>query len=119
MTSSISPDLSLTDAFWAQRLARNAQVSIFQQWEQLQRSGCIENFRLAAGEGEGFRNGYFSRIQTHIAGWTPRPASSQSNPSSPAAARISRSYPVGVVRSDVSGSVIITGDENEVNAGED
>ncbi len=59
MTSSISPDLTLTDAFWAPQMARNAQVSIFQQWEQLQRSGCFENFRLAAGEREGFREGYF------------------------------------------------------------
>ena len=51
--------VTLTDPFWHQRLARNARVSIFQQWEQLERTGCFENFRLAAGTSEGFREGYF------------------------------------------------------------
>ncbi len=26
------PALTITDAFWEPRLARNAQVSVFQQW---------------------------------------------------------------------------------------
>lgn len=41
--------VTLTDPFWSPRLASNARVSIFQQWEQLERTGCFENFRLAAG----------------------------------------------------------------------
>ncbi len=49
----------IQDRFWSPRLERNAEVTIFQQWEQLERTGCIENFRLVAGESEGFREGYF------------------------------------------------------------
>ncbi len=51
--------ISVRDGFWTPRLERNATVSIFQQWEWLERTGCIENFRLAAGEKAGFREGYF------------------------------------------------------------
>ncbi len=45
--------------FWGQRLVTNARQAIFHQWEQLEASGCIENFRLAAGLAEGFREGFF------------------------------------------------------------
>jgi DUF1680 family protein len=45
--------------FWGDRLAVNAEKAIFHQWEQLEASGCIENFRLAAGEKEGSREGWF------------------------------------------------------------
>lgn len=45
--------------FWYERLAVNAGAAIFHQWEQLEASGCIENFRIAAGETTGFREGWF------------------------------------------------------------
>ena len=45
--------------FWNDRLEVNAQRAIFHQWQQLVDSGCIENFRIAAGEVEGFREGFF------------------------------------------------------------
>lgn len=45
--------------YWYDRLAVNAEAAIFHQWEQLEASGSIENFRIAAGETEGFREGWF------------------------------------------------------------
>jgi DUF1680 family protein len=45
--------------FWYERLEINARQAIFHQWQQLVDSGCIENFRIAAGEVEGFREGFF------------------------------------------------------------
>lgn len=49
----------LQDAFWSPRLEINSQRAIFHQWKQLETSGCIDNFRIAAGEKEGFREGWF------------------------------------------------------------
>jgi hypothetical protein len=49
----------VTGGFWRARLDVNARTAIFHQWEQLERSGCIDNFRIAAGQKEGFREGYF------------------------------------------------------------
>jgi hypothetical protein len=45
--------------FWQQRQAINARSAIFHQWEQLEKSGCIQNFRLLVGQGQGFRQGWF------------------------------------------------------------
>jgi len=45
--------------YWYDRLAVNAEAAIFHQWEQLEASGSIENFRIAAGKAEGFREGWF------------------------------------------------------------
>ncbi len=45
--------------FWSHRREVNARRAIFHQWAQLEKSGCIHNFRLAAGEAEGFREGWF------------------------------------------------------------
>ena len=45
--------------FWHDRLEVNAQRAIFHQWDQLEASGCIENFRLASGQSAGFREGWF------------------------------------------------------------
>ena len=45
--------------FWGNRLEMNAREAIFYQWEQLEQSRCIDNFRIAAGQIEGFREGYF------------------------------------------------------------
>ena len=50
---------SILPGIWHDRLAVNAETSIYHQWKQLEASGCIENFRIAAGEVEGFREGWF------------------------------------------------------------
>ncbi len=52
-------EVEITDPFWAPRLRTNAERAIYHQWQQLERTGCIENFRLVADEKEGFREGYF------------------------------------------------------------
>jgi hypothetical protein len=49
----------LCDPFWSPRLEVNARRAIFHQWGQLEASGCIDNFRIAAGEKDGFREGWF------------------------------------------------------------
>ena len=51
--------IRLDDPFWSPRLELNARRSIFHQWEQLEASGCIDNFRILAGEKPGFREGWF------------------------------------------------------------
>jgi len=51
--------VKLDDPFWSSRLAVNAQRAIFHQWEQLEASGCIDNFRILAGDKPGFREGWF------------------------------------------------------------
>ncbi|MBN1303027.1 MAG: glycoside hydrolase family 127 protein [Anaerolineales bacterium] len=49
----------ITSGFWHDRLIINATSAIFHQWEQLEASGCIENFRIVAGDVDGFREGWF------------------------------------------------------------
>src|SRR5215211_2413422 len=49
----------VNDHFWSPRLAVNAQKAIFHQREQLEATRCIENFRIAAGEADGFREGFY------------------------------------------------------------
>jgi len=51
--------LRVAGGFWGRRLDANAREAIFYQWEQLERSRCIDNFRLTAGRIEGFREGLF------------------------------------------------------------
>jgi uncharacterized protein len=51
--------VNITDSFWSPRLLVNAQKAIFHQWKQLEATNCINNFRLAAGEKDGFREGWF------------------------------------------------------------
>ncbi len=51
--------VTLDDPFWSPRVEVNASVAIFHQWAQLEASGCIDNFRIAAGELEGLREGWF------------------------------------------------------------
>ncbi len=53
------PRAQIDAGFWHERLEVNARRAIFHQWEQLVASGCIENFRIAAGEVEGLRVGWF------------------------------------------------------------
>ncbi|MEJ5225986.1 MAG: beta-L-arabinofuranosidase domain-containing protein, partial [Anaerolineales bacterium] len=54
-----APSVTIHDPFWSPRLRANAQTAIFHQWSELEKSGCIDNFRIAAGEKEGFREGWF------------------------------------------------------------
>ncbi len=54
-----SGQVSIHDPFWSPRLETNARGAIFHQWEQLEASGCIDNFRILAGEKDGFREGWF------------------------------------------------------------
>ncbi|HXG23027.1 MAG TPA: beta-L-arabinofuranosidase domain-containing protein, partial [Chthonomonadales bacterium] len=49
----------INDPFWSPRLSVNAQKAIFHQWKQLEATRCIDNFRLAAGDKDGFREGFF------------------------------------------------------------
>jgi len=49
----------ITAGYWYDRLEVNSATAIFHQWDQLELSGCIENFRIAAGEVDGFRAGWF------------------------------------------------------------
>ena len=56
----LSPtQVQIDDSFWSPRLETNARVAIFHQWDQLERAGTIHNFRLVAGQAEGFRHGWF------------------------------------------------------------
>jgi len=47
------------DSFWSPRLEVNAKQAIFHQWKQLEATRCIDNFRIVAGEMDGFREGWF------------------------------------------------------------
>jgi DUF1680 family protein len=49
----------ITDTFWSSRLTVNSEQAIFHQWEQLEATRCIDNFRIAAEEMAGFREGFF------------------------------------------------------------
>jgi uncharacterized protein len=51
--------VKITDAFWSPRLTVNATQAIVHQWRELEKSGCLDNFRLLAGDKEGFREGWF------------------------------------------------------------
>ena len=54
-----SRQVTIHDPFWSPRLETNARRAIFHQWEQLEASGCIDNFRILVGEKDGFREGWF------------------------------------------------------------
>ncbi len=49
----------ITSGFWRARLDLNAATAIFYQWEQLEASRCLDNFRIAAGQKDGFREGFY------------------------------------------------------------
>src|SRR5574339_45923 len=59
MQEIMSRQVAINDSFWSPRLAVNAEQAIVHQWEQLESTGCIDNFRIASGEKDGFREGYF------------------------------------------------------------
>src|ERR1044072_3200491 len=54
-----APQVKINDSFWSPSLAVNAETAIFHQWKQLEVTRCIANFRIAAGELDGFREGFF------------------------------------------------------------
>lgn len=45
--------------FWAPWLTVNREHAIFHQWQELENSGCIDNFRILAGVKDGYREGWF------------------------------------------------------------
>jgi hypothetical protein len=47
------------EGFWNDRLQMNATEAIYYQWEQLERTRNIDNFRILAQKKEGFRWGWF------------------------------------------------------------
>jgi DUF1680 family protein len=51
--------VAFQDGFWGPRLEMNATKAIDHQWNQLEKTGCIQNFRLIADRIEGFREGFF------------------------------------------------------------
>ncbi|HOG80676.1 MAG TPA: glycoside hydrolase family 127 protein, partial [Anaerolineaceae bacterium] len=51
--------VQITGGFWKERLKLNTEAALRHQWRQLEASGCIQNFRLAARQVEGFREGMF------------------------------------------------------------
>jgi len=56
----LSPrQVTIQDPFWTARFEINSSRAIFHQWDQLEASGCIDNFRIAAGELDGLREGWF------------------------------------------------------------
>ncbi|MEO7837749.1 MAG: beta-L-arabinofuranosidase domain-containing protein [Anaerolineales bacterium] len=59
MNERTARQVNIIDSFWRPRLAVNAEKAIFHQWEQLEATSCIDNFRLTAGEKDGFREGWF------------------------------------------------------------
>ena len=59
MPISAPQNAQIRDTFWSERLQINADRAIYHQWDQLEKSGCIDNFRICIGEKEGFREGWF------------------------------------------------------------
>jgi uncharacterized protein len=51
--------VQLLPGYWTDRLRINAHDALYHQYRQLEDTGCIRNFELAGGSGEGFREGYF------------------------------------------------------------
>ena len=51
--------INIDDRFWKTIQEINRNKAIFHQWEQLEKSKTIDNFRYVSGEKEGFRTGYF------------------------------------------------------------
>lgn len=52
-------EVRIYDSFWSPRLEMNANLALDHQWQQLEQSGCIHNFRLLAENSKGFRRGWF------------------------------------------------------------
>ena len=46
------------DAFWTPRRELVRRTALLRQWEQLERTGCVDNFRIAAGDKSGAYRGW-------------------------------------------------------------
>jgi hypothetical protein len=42
--------VEIRDAFWTAQRTLMRQTALLRQWDQLERTGCVDNFRMAAGE---------------------------------------------------------------------
>ncbi|MHA2019808.1 MAG: glycoside hydrolase family 127 protein [Promethearchaeota archaeon] len=51
--------INIVDDFWTPRLKRNAKELLFYQYEQLERTKCIDNFRILAENKNTLRKGFF------------------------------------------------------------
>ncbi|MBN2155647.1 MAG: glycoside hydrolase family 127 protein [Candidatus Lokiarchaeota archaeon] len=52
------PEISIVDSFW-DYWSRTNLNALYYQWEQLEKTHCIENFRIAIGKSDSFREGWF------------------------------------------------------------
>ena len=52
-------EVTITGGFWGEKQKLNAEHAIFYQWQKLEATRCIDNFRIAAGLKSGFREGFF------------------------------------------------------------
>ena len=50
---------TISGGYWGRILEVNAHKAIFHQWSELEKTGCIENFRICAGRSGAFRTGLF------------------------------------------------------------
>lgn len=59
-------EIGIDDGFWSPRWERNRDVTISYQYDQLEESGSLENFRrVAAGVSGGFRGMWFQDTDAH------------------------------------------------------
>jgi len=52
-------EVTISGGFWGDKQKLNADHAIFYQWQKLEDTRCIDNFRIAAGLKSGFREGFF------------------------------------------------------------
>jgi len=51
--------VNINDMFWGPRLEMNSNRALFYQWEQYEKCGTLDNFRITAGVESGQREGFF------------------------------------------------------------
>jgi DUF1680 family protein len=59
MKSPTIHESKITGGFWAEKLNLNSKKAIYYQWSQLEKTGCVDNFRICAGISDSFREGMF------------------------------------------------------------
>ena len=59
MKSPTIHESKITGGFWAEKIVLNSSKAIFYQWDQLEKTDCINNFRICAGISDSFREGLF------------------------------------------------------------
>ncbi|UYP47950.1 hypothetical protein NEF87_004235 [Candidatus Lokiarchaeum ossiferum] len=52
-------NVELKKGFWKDRNRTNQEISIFYQWDQLEKAGSVDNFRIVGNLKKGFRKGFF------------------------------------------------------------